>query len=286
VLAKRLLEVTGKKHLQEIWPNLELFIHGAVSFTPYREQFHRLIPSPDFNYVETYNASEGFFGIQDRLHADDMLLMLDYGVYYEFLPMEEYGKENPKTIGLGDVEANKNYALIISTNAGLWRYVIGDTIRFTSLSPFRIRVSGRTKLFVNAFGEEVIIENTDQAVAIACEKTGAAVKDYTVAPVYFSENNNGAHEWLIEFEQAPDNPGYFNEVLDTALKSLNSDYEAKRYKDMALRPPVIHYLPGGTFYNWLKKNNKLGGQHKIPRLSNDRTILEEIVEGMKQSAVE
>ncbi len=276
VLAKRILETTGKKNLLEVWPNLELFIHGAVSFVPYKDQFHQLIPSPSFNYLETYNASEGFFGIQDRLKSDEMLLMLDYGVFYEFMPMDEYGKENPKTIGLDEVELNKNYALVISTNAGLWRYVIGDTIKFSSLNPFRIRVSGRTKLFVNAFGEEVIIENSDQAIHIACEKTNALVKDYTMAPVYFTDKENGAHEWLIEFDKPPANTDYFKEVLDTALKSLNSDYEAKRYKDMALRPPIIHIVPEGTFYNWLRQNGKLGGQHKIPRLSNDRTILENI----------
>ena len=276
VLAKRILETTGKKNLLEVWPNLELFIHGAVSFVPYKDQFHQLIPSPSFNYLETYNASEGFFGIQDRLKSDEMLLMLDYGVFYEFMPMDEYGKENPKTIGLDEVELNKNYALVISTNAGLWRYIIGDTIKFSSLNPFRIRVSGRTKLFVNAFGEEVIIENSDQAIHIACEKTNALVKDYTMAPVYFTDKENGAHEWLIEFDKPPANTDYFKEVLDTALKSLNSDYEAKRYKDMALRPPIIHIVPEGTFYNWLRQNGKLGGQHKIPRLSNDRTILENI----------
>jgi hypothetical protein len=276
VLAKRILEATGKKNLLEVWPNLELFIHGAVSFVPYKDQFHQLIPSSSFNYLETYNASEGFFGIQDRLKSDEMLLMLDYGVFYEFMPMDEYGKENPKTIGLDEVELNKNYALVISTNAGLWRYVIGDTIKFSSLNPFRIRVSGRTKLFVNAFGEEVIVENSDQAIHIACEKTNALVKDYTMAPVYFTDKENGAHEWLIEFDKPPANADYFKEVLDTALKSLNSDYEAKRYKDMALRPPIIHIAPEGTFYNWLRQNGKLGGQHKIPRLSNDRTILENI----------
>ena len=280
VLAKKILETTGKKNLLEVWPNLELFIHGAVSFVPYKDQFHQLIPSSSFNYLETYNASEGFFGIQDRLKSDEMLLMLDYGVFYEFMPMEEYGKDDPKTIGLDEVALNKNYALVISTNAGLWRYIIGDTIKFTSLNPFRIRVSGRTKLFVNAFGEEVIIENTDQAIQIACEKTGALVKDYTMAPVYFTEKQNGAHEWLIEFDKHPANIDYFKEVLDTALKSLNSDYEAKRYKDLALRPPIIRIVPSGTFYNWLRQNGKLGGQHKIPRLSNDRTILENISESL------
>lgn len=278
VLSNRLLEVTGKSHLLEIWPNLELFIHGAVSFTPYREQFKNLIPSDTFNYLETYNASEGFFGIQDRLRADDMLLMLDYGIFYEFMPMEEYGKEHPKTILLDEVELNKNYALIISTNAGLWRYMIGDTIRFTDLSPFRIKVTGRTKLFINAFGEELIIENTDKAIQIACEKTQSMVRDYTAAPVYFSSRDSGAHEWLIEFEKPPVSLEYFTTVMDNALKSLNSDYEAKRYNDMALRMPLVRQLAPGTFYEWLKKKGKLGGQHKVPRLSNDRKLLEEILE--------
>ncbi|MEY4594049.1 MAG: hypothetical protein RIQ47_459 [Bacteroidota bacterium] len=285
VLAKKVLEVTGKKNLLEVWPNLELFIHGAVSFTPYRDQFKELLPSSSFNYLETYNASEGFFGIQDRLHSEDMLLMLDYGVYYEFMPMEEYGKENPKTVGLEEVVLNKNYALIISTNAGLWRYLIGDTIRFTEKSPYRFRITGRTRLFINAFGEEVIIENTDEAVRIACEKTGSQVKDYTVAPVYFSGGDNGAHEWLIEFERTPDNLEYFTEVMDNALKSLNSDYEAKRYRDMALRLPVVHAVPEDTFINWMRKKNKLGGQHKVPRLSNDRQFINEILELMQVPAL-
>ncbi len=277
VLSKKILEVSGKKNLLEVWPNLELFIHGAVSFTPYKEQFRQLIPSNSFAYLETYNASEGFFGIQDRLGAEDMLLMLDYGVFYEFMPMEEYGKDDPKTVGLGEVQIDKNYALIISTNAGLWRYMIGDTIRFTGLNPYRIRITGRTRLFVNAFGEEVIIENTDQAIKIACEKTEALVRDYTMAPVYFSEKTNGAHEWLIEFDRPPENLGYFTEVLDTALKSLNSDYEAKRYKDIALRMPIVHAGREGIFYDWLKEKGKLGGQHKVPRLKNDRQFIEEIL---------
>ena len=276
VLAKRVLEVTGKKNLLEIWPNLELFVHGAVSFTPYKEQFRQLIPSDTFHYLDTYNASEGFFGIQDQTYSDEMMLMLDYGVFYEFLRMEDYGKENPVTLGLEDVELNKNYVLVISTNAGLWRYIIGDTIKFTSLNPYRIKITGRTKLFINAFGEEVIIENADEAIRIACEKTGALIKDYTVAPVYFSESENGAHEWLIEFERLPDNQEYFNEVLDNALKAVNSDYEAKRYKNMALRNPIIRVVPTDTFYNWLKSKNKLGGQYKVPRLSNDRLYVEEI----------
>ncbi|MCX6291475.1 MAG: GH3 auxin-responsive promoter family protein [Bacteroidetes bacterium] len=286
VLAKRILEVTGKKNLLEVWPNLELFVHGAVSFTPYKDQFRQLIPSDTFQYLDTYNASEGFFGIQDQPYSEEMLLMLDYGVFYEFIPMEEYGKEHPETVGLEEVELNKNYALVISTNAGLWRYIIGDTIKFTSVNPYRIKISGRTRLFINAFGEEVIIENTDQAIRIACEKTEAMIRDYTVAPVYFSESENGAHEWLIEFEKQPDNLEYFNEVLDNALKALNSDYEAKRYRNMALRKPIVHVLPPESFYNWLKSKKKLGGQHKIPRLSNDRKFLEEIKEVVRQMQVE
>ncbi len=278
VLAKRIMEVTGKKNLLEVWPNLELFIHGAVSFSPYKDQFKQLLPSDKFNYVETYNASEGFFGIQDRSRTDDMLLMLDYGVFYEFMPMDEYGKENPKTISLGEVELNKNYALVISTNAGLWRYVIGDTVKFTTKYPFRIKITGRTKLFVNAFGEEVIIENTDEAIRIACEKTDSILKDYTVAPIYFSEKQNGAHEWLIEFEKPPMSLEYFTNVLDNALKSLNSDYEAKRYKDLALRLPIIRLMENGTFYEWMKSKGKLGGQHKVPRLCNDRDFINEIDE--------
>ncbi len=277
VLAKKILEVTGKKNLLEVWPNLELFIHGAVSFTPYIEQFRQLIPSSGFHYVETYNASEGFFGIQDRLGANDMLLMLDYGVFYEFIPMEEYGKDDPRTVQLEDVELNKNYAIVITTNAGLWRYVIGDTIRFTCKQPYRIRITGRTRLFINAFGEEVIIENTDEAIRIASEKTNSSVRDYTVAPVYFSDGENGAHEWLIEFEKAPISLEYFTAVLDNALKSLNSDYEAKRYKDLALRFPIIRNLPQDSFYEWLKSKGKLGGQYKVPRLCNNREILEDIL---------
>jgi hypothetical protein len=281
VLAKRILEITGKKNLPEVWNNLELFIHGAVSFVPYRDQFQRLIPSDNMNYLETYNASEGFFGIQDRSDLSEMLLMLDYGIYYEFMPMEELGKENPRTVGLEDVVTEKNYALVISTNGGLWRYMIGDTVKFTCLSPHRIKITGRTKHYINAFGEEVIVDNAENALQIACEKTGALVKDYTVAPIYFSEKENGAHEWLIEFEKHPVSIEFFSEVLDNALKSVNSDYEAKRYNDLALRKPVINILPENSFFNWLRAKGKLGGQNKVPRLSNDRKIAEEILENVK-----
>jgi GH3 auxin-responsive promoter len=275
VLFKRILEITGKKNISEVWPSLELYMHGGVSFTPYREQFQQII-GRDINYLEMYNASEGFFAAQERPGDDGMLLFSDHGIFYEFMPVSEYGNKQPRTIGLDDVEIGRNYAPVISTNGGLWRYLTGDTVRFTSLNPYRIIVSGRLKHFMNAFGEEVIVDNTDKAIAIACEKTGAIVNDYTAAPIYFSEKNNGAHEWLIEFEQAPENPEEFVIALDTALKSINSDYEAKRHKNIALRLPVMHILKKGSFNDWLRSKGKLGGQHKVPRLSNERTLLEEI----------
>ncbi|HNW97371.1 MAG TPA: GH3 auxin-responsive promoter family protein [Bacteroidales bacterium] len=277
VLLKRILEKTGKSNILEVWPNLELFMHGGVSFTPYKEQFKMLIPSSKMNYLETYNASEGFFGIQDRNRADDMLLMLDYGIYYEFIPSEDFDSDNPHTLSLDEVELNKNYALVITTNAGLWRYKIGDTVTFTSLSPHRIKITGRTKNFINAFGEELIIDNAEKAMTIACEKSNALIKDYTAGPVYFQKNESAAHEWLIEFEIPPKDIRYFSEILDNALKSLNSDYEAKRYQNLILRSPVVREIPQGTFYNWLKSKGKLGGQHKVPRLSNDRKYIEEIL---------
>ncbi len=276
VLLKRILEISGKKNLTEIWPNLELFVHGAVSFTPYREQFQQLIPKTDMYYLETYNASEGFFGIQDQKNSDEMLLMLDYGIYYEFIPMSEWDKENPQTLTLSQVKLHENYALVITTNAGLWRYKIGDTIAFTSLSPFRIRVTGRTAHFINAFGEELIIDNAEKALAYACSATGAVIRDYTAAPVYFSDESSGAHEWLIEFENTPPDLHDFGVLLDDALKRLNSDYEAKRYCDKVLRFPFIRPLPSNTFYNWLKSKEKLGGQHKVPRLANHRKFVDEI----------
>jgi hypothetical protein len=277
VLLKRILEVTGKKDIKEIWPNLELFWHGGVSFKPYREQFKKLIPSADMNYVETYNASEGFFGIQDRLGHDDMLLMLDYGIFYEFMPMSEYGKPNPRTVSLKDVEVGQNYALIISTNGGLWRYLVGDTVKFTSVLPYRIQVSGRTKHYINAFGEELMVENADSALHKASAATGALVRDYTAAPVYMSDEGSGAHEWLIEFDQAPDDLEKFTHILDNTLKEVNSDYEAKRNFDFILKKPIVHAMPNGSFYNWLKNKDKLGGQNKVPRLSNDRKLVEELL---------
>jgi len=275
VLLKRILEITGKENIKQVWPSLELYMHGGVSFVPYRQHFEKLIGAP-INYMEMYNASEGFFAAQDDLNEEGMLLMCDHGIFYEFMPVSEFDKENPETIQLDEVELGKNYAPVITTNGGLWRYLLGDTIQFTSLNPFRIKVSGRIKHFINAFGEEVIVDNTDKAVSIACQKTGTAVTDYTAAPIYFSEEGNGAHEWLIEFEKEPENLDAFVEEMDAALKSINSDYEAKRHKDIALRMPEVMAVPKGTFSSWLSSKGKLGGQHKVPRLSNDRSILEEI----------
>lgn len=280
LLLKRILEDTGKKDIHEIWPNLEIFFHGGVSFNPYRDQYNKIIPSSKMKYLETYNASEGFFGIQDRMDSDEMLLMLDYGIYYEFIPIENIDQEQPKAITLSEVEKDKNYALVISTNAGLWRYLIGDTIKFTSLYPFRIKITGRTKNFINAFGEELIIDNAETALDIACKKTCAVINEYTAAPIYINDKENAAHEWIIEFSELPGSIEYFNEVFDNALKSVNSDYEAKRYHNMILHEPVIHSVPVGTFYNWLKKRGKLGGQHKVPRLYNERKYVEEILNSL------
>ena len=275
VLLKRILELTGKKTIKEVWPSLELYMHGGVSFVPYKQQFEKLIGAP-INYLEMYNASEGFFAAQDDVDKEGMLLMCDHGIFYEFMPVGEFGKEDPQTIQLNEVETGVNYAPVISTNGGLWRYLIGDTIQFTCLEPFRIKVSGRLKHYINAFGEELIIDNTDKAIAMVCSKTGAVVKDYSAAPVYFSDAQNGAHEWLIEFETLPGNLQTFTAELDKALQSLNSDYEAKRHKDIALRMPIIQAVPLHTFASWLSSKGKLGGQHKVPRLSNERTTLEEI----------
>ena len=277
VLLKHILKITGKKYITEVWPNIELFVHGAVNFEPYKMQFRKLIPKSDMHYLETYNASEGFFGIQDQTNSDEMLLMLDYGIYYEFIPFDHIDSSPEKAVSLHEVKTGVNYALVISTNGGLWRYMIGDTIVFTSLSPYRIKITGRTAHFINAFGEEVIIENAEKAVAHACIASGAVVREYTAAPVYFDEEHSGAHEWLIEFEKEPDNFNAFASELDNKLKSLNSDYEAKRYHDKVLSNPVIRIMPYNTFYNWLKTKDKLGGQHKVPRLSNNRKIIEEIL---------
>ncbi len=277
VLAKRIVEITGKDNLLEVWPNLEFYFHGAVNFNPYREQFKKLIPSDTMYYLETYNASEGFFGIQDQSDSEEMLLMLDYGIYYEFLAMEDLHKENPKTLRLDEVELHKNYALIISTNAGLWRYMIGDTIKFTSLSPHRIQITGRTKHFINAFGEELIIDNAEKGLSKACKETGAIIRDYTACPIYFQGNKAGGHEWIIEFEKKPDDLERFTDLMDQTLREINSDYDAKRYHDMALGRPLVHLAPDGTFYEWMKGRGKLGGQHKVPRLANDRAFVDEIL---------
>ncbi len=276
LLLKRILEIKGKSTIKEVWPNLELYINGGVSFVPYKEQFNKIIGG-QINYLEIYNASEGFIAGQQSPDDDGLLLFTEHGIFYEFMPVEEYGKDNPQTIGLKDVEIGKNYALVISTTGGLWRYLIGDTIQFSSLNPYNIKVSGRLKHYMNAFGEEVIVDNTDKAIAIAAEETNAIVNDYTAAPVYFSDNSNGAHEWLIEFEREPDDFDSFVTHLDNSLKNINSDYEAKRHKNIALRQPIVHMMPKGTFRDWLRSKGRLGGQHKVPRLSNERTILEEIL---------
>jgi len=278
VLLQRILELSGKNNILEVWPNLEIFFHGAVAFGPYRKLFETLAPSPKMRYMETYNASEGFFGIQDQMNSEDLLLMLDYGIFYEFIPMEEWDKEHPKVIPLEEVELDRNYALLITTNAGLWRYKIGDTVKFTSLSPFRIRISGRTKHFINAFGEEVIVENAEKAIATACNATDASITNFTAAPVYFDqEGNKGAHEWVIEFKVAPVNKEKFISLLDESLREINSDYDAKRYKDLALVKPKVHFAPEGLFEKWMKSRGKLGGQNKVPRLSNDRLYIDEIL---------
>ncbi len=285
ILAKRILEITGKANLKEVWPNLQVYLHGGVSFTPYKEQFNQIC-GPEMLYMEMYNASEGFFAAQDGPQAPGMLLFLGHGIFYEFMPVSEYGKPNPQTIGLEHVVCNQLYAPVISTTGGLWRYITGDTIEFVSLGPWRIKVSGRLKHFINAFGEEIIIDNSDKAIAMACTLTGAIVTDYTAAPVYFSGDGNGAHEWLIEFEKIPDDIPMFTQALDNELKKLNSDYEAKRHKSIALRMPIVQILPTGLFRDWLKSKGKLGGQHKVPRLSNDRKIVEEIKLFLRQQPFE
>ncbi len=285
VLAHRILEITGKNNLKEVWPNLEMFMHGGVNFEPYRAEFKKIIPDEGMHYVESYNASEGIFGIQDLKSSNELLLMLDYGIFYEFIPMEYFEDTASEVVlNLSQVELNKNYALVISTNGGLWRYIVGDTIRFTSLLPFRFTITGRTKSFINAFGEELIVENAERAIAIACAETNAQIKDYTAAPVYMrflEEANKGQHEWLIEFIALPNDMDLFRQKLDENLKLLNSDYDAKRSKDIALLGPKIVVAETGTFDAWLKSKNKLGGQHKVPRLSNNREIMEELASFMQ-----
>lgn len=275
-LLNRIMEIKKVDNVLEVWPNLEVYFHGAVKFDPYKAQYKELMGGKQINYLELYNASEGFFGIQDERDVAEMLLMLDYGIYYEFIPMDEIEKEHPEALSLEEVEIGKNYAIVITTNAGLWRYKIGDTVQFTSLNPFRIIVSGRTKHFINAFGEEVIIDNAERAISVACEKTNSAITEYTAAPIYLTNTSSGGHEWLIEFEKEPENLENFTEILDEALKSVNSDYHAKRTGDITLQKPLIRSVRKNTFYDWLKEKNKLGGQNKVPRLSNDRKYLEEI----------
>jgi len=277
VLINNVLEETGKENLFQVWENLEVYFHGGVSFNPYKEQYHKLLPRNSFKYYEIYNASEGFFAIQDRNNADDLLLMLDYGIFYEFIAMDVYGSEDEQAIPLWEVQTNINYAIIITTNAGLWRYKIGDTVRFTSLDPYRIKVTGRTKHHINVFGEELIIENAEEALKQVCSKTGAEIKDYTAGPIFMVDKEKGAHEWIIEFRRPPEKLDYFIEIFDNALKSLNSDYEAKRYKNTTLNMPSVHVAREDLFYDWLKSKDKLGGQHKIPRLSNKRDYVEELL---------
>ncbi|WP_179010104.1 GH3 auxin-responsive promoter family protein [Winogradskyella forsetii] len=277
VLLNNVLEKTGKDSILDIWPNLEVYFHGGVSFNPYVEQYKAILPSNKFRYYETYNASEGFFAIQDQNNSSDLLLMLDYGIFYEFIPMDCYGTPQQIAIPLSEVKLNTNYSVVITTNAGLWRYKVGDTIRFVSLSPHRIKVTGRTKHHINAFGEELIIENAERALKNVCKRTSAEIVDYTAAPVFMEGKEKGAHEWIIEFKTPPENMAYFEELFDNALKSLNSDYEAKRFNNMTLNKPKIHSARTNLFYDWLKENDKLGGQHKVPRLSNSRTYLEELL---------
>ncbi len=277
VLIKRILEKTGKQTLEEIWPNLEVFFHGGVAFTPYREQYKQLIQTPRMHYVETYNASEGYFGTQDDLSDPAMLLMIDYGIFYEFMPLEEMDKENPQTYCLEDVELNKNYALIISTSCGLWRYMIGDTVKFTSKSPYKFVITGRTKHFINAFGEELIVDNAEKGLAKACEATGAQVSEYSAAPVFMDKSAKCRHQWIIEFAEMPDSIDKFAKILDDTLKEVNSDYEAKRWKDIALQPLEIIIGRRGVFHDWMAQRGKLGGQHKVPRLSNTRDYIEEML---------
>jgi len=277
VLLEKILQRTGKKHILEVWPNLEVFFHGAVSFTPYEAPFKRLIPSASMRYMETYNASEGFFGIQDQTNSKELLLMLDYGVYYEFILLDQMDREHPVVLSLDQVEIGKVYALLISTNAGLWRYKIGDTVKFTSTNPYRVVIAGRTKHFINAFGEELMIENADAAITYASGLTYAEVANYTAAPLYLDAGKKGGHEWVIEFKKAPAEMTRFVQLLDEKLREVNSDYDAKRHKDLALIAPKVHVAPAGTFHAWLKQKGKLGGQHKVPRLANNREYLDEIL---------
>jgi len=277
VLIRAVLEKTGSQYLTEVWPNMEVFFHGGISFEPYRDLYKTLIPSEDMHYMETYNASEGFFGIQSDLNDPSLLLMQDYGVFYEFIKLDDVGTENPKVIPLQEVQKDINYAMVISTLGGLWRYQIGDTVRFTSLSPHKFIISGRTKHYINAFGEELMVDNADKAISITNQQTGAKVKEYTAAPLFMLDKAKGLHQWFIEFVKMPESLTEYAKLLDDNLKRLNSDYEAKRYKEISLQPLQIIVSREGVFYEWLKKRGKLGGQHKIPRLSNTRDMIEELI---------
>ena len=276
VLLNRILSESNNSNLMELWPNLEVYFHGGVNFEPYREQYQKILPNTNFKYYEIYNASEGFFAIQDLNYSNDLLLMLDYGIFYEFIPMDTFGTPNQKVIPLSEVELFKNYAIVITTNSGLWRYLIGDTVRFTSLNPFRIRVTGRTKHHINVFGEELMVENTDQAIAKTCSQLNCEVKDYTVAPIFMKNKEKGSHEWMVEFKKPPEDFALFEKVLDETLQTVNSDYEAKRYNSMTLNQLKLNVARENLFYDWLAANDKLGGQHKIPRLSNQRDYLEQL----------
>jgi hypothetical protein len=276
VLFKKVLEYTGKQNILEVWPKMQAFVHGAVSFVPYRQPFREFFPTDDFSYIETYNASEGYFAVQNDITKSDMLLLLDNGVFYEFIRMEDWDKENPETLFLEEVELYKNYAMVITTNSGLFRYRIGDTVRFTSLFPFKIVITGRTKQFINVFGEEVMVSNTDAALSETCKQFNVKVVDYTVAPVFLTASGKGGHEWMIEFEKSPENPDAFAKQLDDNLKKVNSDYEAKRYNDLALEPLKLNVAKPGTFFNWMKFKNKIGAQQKVPRLANHREYLDEL----------
>ena len=277
VLFRRILELTGAAHMLEVWPDFQLYIHGGVGFDPYREQFAQFFPSDQVDYMEIYNATEGYFAAQNDPASKDMLLLLNNGIYYEFLPTSEWDKDEPKAIPLSEVEVDKNYAIVISTNAGLWRYTPGDTVMFTSTAPYKIKITGRTSQFVNIFGEEVVVANTDKALAETCRQTSSLVSDYTVGPVYFGKNGKGGHEWIVEFEKPPQNLKNFIRLLDHNLQQINSDYEAKRYRSMAMQQLKLHAVPQGTFHNWLKAKGKYGGQHKVPRLANNRKYLDEIL---------
>jgi hypothetical protein len=281
VLLRRVVELAGAQHIAEVWPQLGLFLHGAVAFGPYRELFRQLIPSSHMRYLEIYNASEGYFALQDEPDSEDLLLLLDHGIYYEFLPATEFDSPTPQAVPLADVTIGPSYALVISTSAGLWRYLVGDTVRFTSLHPYRVRITGRTKHFLNAFGEEVVIENAEAAVTAAAKVTNVQVRDFTVAPIYFEVgvgNSRGGHEWAIEcVGPPPADQVYFAQVLDQTLRQVNSDYDAKRHRDLALAPPLVHFVPSGTFEAWLRSRGPLGGQRKVPRLSNSRQVLEEVL---------